>query len=598
MKKVAILSMGIFLFLSIGLYSQTYYSFLDYNNIKALIRPVGHHFWDWQGSASFQFPADSATSTIFCNTLWIGGKDSEDSLHLCGERYRQIGRDYTTGPLSYNPDLDFSPTSVINEYDYIWEITKAEIDEFILCNNNPAYPAYEIPEDILNWPAHGDVSIGQSYYLAPFLDVNGNGYYDPVNGDYPNIRGQQCLFFIYNDYKAHGETGGGMLGVEIHGMAYAYIFPDEPAYENTIFLNYKIINRSSEVYHDTYIGVFTDFDIGYPKDDYIGCDVPRGTFYAYNADDFDETAEGIAGYGADAPAQSATLLSGPYMDSDGVDNPNEDAFGEQVVDESINGMFFGDGIIDNERLGMTRFNYFNNCETGANPNTLDPYYAEDYYAYMTGSWLDGTPISYGGTGHYSGGADTLKPVRFVFPGNPNTNTYGWGVDGVPQAAWSEETEGNPPADRRGMSSSGPFTFNPGDTAYVDLAFVSGVAIGVKSSSIEVMQQYIDVIRSDFESNVLPDGSPFYITGIESSNVQTSSNLRFYPNPANNSLTVQCGTQTDFQIEILDIQGKVLLKENMNGNSHVFDISSLSEGVYFVKISDSKNSETKKLVILR
>lgn len=566
---------------------------MDYNNIKALIRPIGNQFWNWQNSAYYLYPADSSTSTIFTSTLWVGGKDADENLYVCGEMYRQQGFDYRTGPLSFEDELSLSLNTSM-EYDTIWEITRQEINEFLLLYNTPSY---NIPQSILDWPAHGNVDEGQSFYLAPFIDANGNGYYDPINGDYPNIRGHKCLFFIFNDFGEHTESGGTNLGIEVHGMAYAYVFPDQPAYDNTIFINYKIINRSSRTYLDTYVGLFTDFDIGYPKDDYIGCDVPRGTFYAYNADDFDETAEGVNGYGSSPPAQSATLLSGPYMDSDGIDNPSEDLFGEQMVDESINGMFFGDGIVDNERLGMTSFTFFNNSGTGANANTLDPHGFEEYYNYMTGLWRDETPFCFGGTGHYSGGGDTDIPTKFVFPGNPNTDIWGWGTNGVVQDAWSEVTEGNPPADRRGMCSSGPFTFSPGDTAYVDVAFVTGEEFNTKSSSIQTMNQFIDVIRADFESNLLPDGSPFIVLSSPHNNIKQSNHTNIYPNPANDVLRFDFSKDTDYQIQIMDINGKLVFSRNISASNCVFDISSFDEGVYFVKISDGESIETKKLVVL-
>ncbi|MDZ7774772.1 MAG: hypothetical protein U5L09_03725 [Bacteroidales bacterium] len=43
-------------------------------------------------------------------------------------------------------------------------------------------------------PAHGAFSKGQSYYLAPFYDADGDGNYNPMNGDYPyyDLSGDLC----------------------------------------------------------------------------------------------------------------------------------------------------------------------------------------------------------------------------------------------------------------------------------------------------------------------------------------------------------------------------------------------------------------------
>ena len=55
------------------------------------------------------------------------------------------------------------------------------------------------------------------------------------------------------------------------------------------FYNYQLVNRSSFALLNTYMTVWTDADLGYYSDDYIGCDVKRGLGYIYNADAFDET---------------------------------------------------------------------------------------------------------------------------------------------------------------------------------------------------------------------------------------------------------------------------------------------------------------------
>ena len=590
MKKLTFVLVSLFFIcFSSSVFSQVYYASLHVNNINALIRPVGHHFWDWDGDANYVVPADGSASTIFTSTLWVGGKDAEENLYLCGEQFRQSGRDYYTGPLSYVPSL-YLNEQAIADWDMIWEVSSVEISDFLLCNNSVDYPDYVIPESILNWPAHGDVSAGQSYNLAPYFDVNNDGAYNPYDGDYPNIRGHQCLFFIFNDYAEHTETGGEKMGLEIHGMAYAYSFPDDPAFNNATFLNYKIINRSNETYYDTYVGLFTDFDIGFPSDDFIGCDVERGSFYAYNGDDFDETAGGFYGYGYNPPAQSATLLGGPYMDADGIDNPQFDEFENQIVDESINGINFGDGIEDNERLGMTGFSYFSILGNGANPSTVDPYVALDYYNYMTGKWLDGTQLCYGGTGHLSGGGDTEIPAKFAFPGNPTTDPLGWGTNGVPQAAWSEETEGNATADRRGMCSSGPFTFESGDTAHIDIAFVYGVAIEVKSSSVDVMKQNIDIIRAGFRDNLLPDGTHFIYNDIsEQTALGGKTNISIYPNPCTDILRIKA--EKFKKVDVFSIDGKFLFSTNKK----YIDMSVLEHGLYLIKITTALGEDLKTIV---
>ena len=59
----------------------------------------------------------------------------------------------------------------------------------------------------------------------------------------------------------------------------------------------------------------------------------------------------------------------------------------QMVDESINGVNFGNGIIDDERFGMRRFVYHNNGSGSG--NNYDPKDAPEYYNLLRGIWTDG-----------------------------------------------------------------------------------------------------------------------------------------------------------------------------------------------------------------
>ncbi|MDD2635960.1 MAG: T9SS type A sorting domain-containing protein [Bacteroidales bacterium] len=593
MKKVII--MFLTLVTSIMCVSQNHSSNLDINNVNALIRPIGNHFNDWDGYSMYYVPIGEGTSTIYTSTLWIGGFDNAESLHFAGERYRQSGNDFITGPLSYGDELQM-PNGVSESWDTIWEVTRVEIQEFL---SNQSNPAYQIPENILNWPAHGNTSIGQSHNLAPYFDVNNDGNYNPEDGDYPNVRGDKCLFFIFNDLCEHSESGGAALGIEVHGMAYAFNIPEDEAFHNSVFLNYKIINRSDTTYNDTYIGIFTDFDIGYSNDDYIGCDVDRGSFYAYNGDDFDETTGGMTGFGENPPAQSATLLGGPYKDSDGIDNPQFDGLGNQIVNESINGLNFGDGIVDNERLGMTGFYYFNNSGTGANPATLDPETPMAYYNYMRGYWLDNTALLYGGTGHYSGANTTSTNAKFMFPGSPSSDTHNWGTDGADLGAWSEETESNPPADRRGMCSTGAFTFEPGDTAIIDIVYVYGVDINTKSSSNDVMKQNIDIIREGFINNETPDGNPIVYSSVQEFKANSINKYHIFPNPANDIVTINSQLPQMAIVEIYNTNGQIVKTTTILGQENQIQISThdLKTGLYFIKINSELNTITKKISII-
>jgi len=120
---------------------------------------------------------------------------------------------------------------------------------------------------------------------------SGKDFYTPSLGDYPAIRGDQAIFFIMNDdLEKHTESKGVPLGVEILGMVYAYSSTDS-ALNNTIFLSYVLRNKSTTNYKDFYFGFWCDYDIGFAKDDYVGCDTLLNLGFGYNGKEIDGNGE-------------------------------------------------------------------------------------------------------------------------------------------------------------------------------------------------------------------------------------------------------------------------------------------------------------------
>jgi uncharacterized protein (TIGR02145 family) len=70
----------------------------------------------------------------------------------------------------------------------------------------------------------------------------------------------------------------------------------------------------------------------------------------------------------------------------------------------------------------------------------------------------------------------------------------------------------------------------------------------------------------------------------------SNSITIYPNPVKNMLTIDGLVVKD--IVIYSVLGKVVLKMS---NQNTIDVSSLSKGVYFIKVSDGINASTKKFI---
>ena len=565
---------------------NNYYDFLDFNNVRAQIQSFGHQFWKGSAELSsnpvFEFPKNSGKNTIFNSTLWVGGTNADDSLIIAAERYNQIGIDYWPGPLSINGSELSIDTSTVLQWQKVWKLTKEEI---IYHKKHWAENNYEPIENIATWPAHGNLELNQAEYLAPFIDIDGDSIYNPMQGDYPLIRGDQCIYFIINDVRNHTESGGGVLGIEIHCMAYEFLISDNSPLNNTVFLSYKIFNRSNNTYNNTYVGVLTDIDIGYARDDYIGCDVQRGTYYAYNGDSID--GEGEPGtYGNFIPAQGVLILGGPLMNADGIDNP------DGGCDESINGVGFGDDVVDNERYGMANFIYFNN---GGNQAQSDPQTSQDYYGYLKGIWRDGTVMEYGGNGHVNSGAYGPQ-ANFMFP-NLTDPCY-WGTGGEEPygpVEWTEVTAGNEPEDRRGLSSMGPFTFEPGSMKRVDIAYVSAFPDG-ENTAIEQLMQYVDFVKNEYKQD--PTYFGYQWLGVEEDRVESNAiNLLAYPNPVNDMLTfIYKGDDNNATYKLTEITGKEILSGNISQNKNqIINLSGLNAGIFILSITDARGIYATKVI---
>ena len=563
------------------------FKYLDVNNVRCRINTGGDMWWDFENS-QYEIPAGSSKTSMFSAALWVGGVDVNDQLKLAALKFRQGptfggGNDFWPGPLTIDGTAAVTE-AVCAEYDKLFPMSRELVDEYLAWwDDKESYPDYVIPTEILNWPAHGDVSKGQSYFLAPFYDLDGDGEYNPTMGDYPYydvsnalcpnnfagipdwkpeptaeanfyhegeadawkygiladqvIKGDETLWWVFNDKgNIHTESYGDPIGFEIRAQAFGFATNDE--INNMTFYSYEIINRSTYRLTETYFSQWVDTDLGYAKDDYVGCDVMRGLGYSYNGKTEDGAGQYNA-YGAQPPAIGVDFFQGPYMDADGYDNPayintldsvlgpsfggncdivNQDGTIQymqyykdksktELVDgyflvrsEGLNGINFGNGIVDDERFGMRRFVYHNNAGSGVPWYMQDPDYAPEYYNFLRGIWKDNTKMLYGGNAHSTSGAYGPE-CAFMFPGI--SDVCDWGTDGVAPAGaknWTEETAGNAAEDRRFMQSAGPFTLEPGQVNYITVGIPWARATsGGPWASVELLRVVDDKCQALFDN---------------------------------------------------------------------------------------------------
>jgi hypothetical protein len=434
------------------------WKFMDINSVYATLSYDGV-FADYlktNGPGLF-WPIGTKTTPVYTSGLWVIGKHRpSDSLRTAVMNYRsefQPGKILTT----------FNSTTLANSAD---DPSKPEYRLYKITRGMP-------DEDYENWP----VQLG-----APFNDVNSNNTWDP-GIDSPLRWGDQQLWTVSNDLNPSNHNLTGLtspMGIELQSTFFGYDVPG--ALGNTVFIRYKIINKSDADYDSVYIGYWSDIDLGAANDDMIGSDTVRNMFYVYNSDNDDNYEGSLTGYGSTPPATGFVLLQGPAVstghltDTALVEGKKRAGYMNQNISSFTTYLAGGGGLnwVD-PPLGNSNFSLyaFRNFRGLAGPNGLpftDP--------------------------------ETNKQTPFVFAGDPVTGS-GW--------IQSKTTTAQ---DMRGFIGSGPFTLAQNDTQEVVIAYV--IARGEnRLASITLLRNYVDEVRSTFIGNftapkLVRDGPKMYV----------------------------------------------------------------------------------------
>ncbi|HEU4719125.1 MAG TPA: T9SS type A sorting domain-containing protein [Bacteroidia bacterium] len=543
--------------------------FLDINNVKASVLNRGDMHWDGQYTNEYEVPKGGGAGTIFASALWMGGLDNGGGLHEAAMTYRQSGMDFFPGPLDTISGTTDTATAI--QYDYMWKIDKTMILDFQYYWSTGAVQngTWVPPHDILTWPAQGNGNYTRD--MAPFVDVNHNGIYDPLSGgDYPDIKGDEMLYCIFNDnLSVHTNTGGQPLKVEVHFSAYSYFCPNvadsEKVINYTTFYNYKIFNRSGSGYHNVYLGIFQDCDLGAYDDDHVGCFPPGNFSYCYNDTIDGWSAAPVQGtYGAHPPISSIAVLDGPIAAAgDGIDNDN-------------------DGTTDEggEKNLMSQFRYYENDFTA----TGNPAFAPDYYNYTSGRWLDSTQVTYGGTGY--GGT---TPTAFMFPG--------WPFD-TSSTAWSEIKDNDVPGDRRMLIGIGPFDLAAGTSVNMDYADVFSRDTTLSPNDTQYFYQAwrdVNRIRNWYANSNAPSCVDWNASLNENANPALQFSL--YPDPSASVVTLAYTPRnTNASYAIFDISGRIVEKGTVGAAGKTYiGVQQFSPGIYFIRITDGGSTGTMKFI---
>jgi hypothetical protein len=395
-------------------------------------------------------------SAVFAQGVWMGAYDASSQLHVTAQTYRQDAVLHSPGPIGStgvgSPCWDSTAALGL---DTIFRVSRLQVEQFQQAWQNGTVQPGQFPQ-VEGWPGNFPNANGcNGTTLAPFVDVNGDGFYNPIlHGDYPVMLGDEMRYWVMNDLMLGGNSnwpaasGAFPLGVEIHCFAYAYTCAN-PVLGNTIFFRQYIRNKSGINYPDFRMALWNDDDIGFFADDRAAIDTNRSVVITINGDAIDGSSM-YGWYVQQPPIVSTILLQSPLAPANNGINDDHDAQTDEV----------------GERMGFRRYlSYQNNFTITGNPSE-----SSDYWSYMNGQWKDSSFVVDDRALNPNGYLDSGEVAPPTLMMTPDITPDGiWCSNQYNGAATNKWSDVNPPFDRRTVATIGPLPFANGQELMLEYA---------------------------------------------------------------------------------------------------------------------------------
>ncbi len=280
--------------------SGSNHAVLDLNDERATIVPTPSLFDRTWENVWFEMPKGSGHQLIYGVHPILRG-EVDGTFHYSSFFDEPVQDDTMEFA---GPRADVMDEMFYQRFHRVWKLDRAQV---LAHQQHWQDPAYVLPDDILEWPAHGDVSNGEPVMLAPFADLNDNGIYQPATGEYPLLKGDRSTYHIAHSVNSSWFNGQ-HLPIDLHIECFAYEARGE-AIDHTVFASFKVVNRSDQVYANLRPAFFTNMMIGSNSDDLVGCDTTRNLIFNYNGNDTDPGDMNIPGYDERPPAIGVKFLN-------------------------------------------------------------------------------------------------------------------------------------------------------------------------------------------------------------------------------------------------------------------------------------------------
>lgn len=105
-----------------------------------------------------------------------------------------------------------------------------------------------------------------------------------------------------------------------------------------------------------------------------------------------------------------------------------------------------------------------------------------------------------------------------------------------------------------------------------------------NTTSNVYEKHASSSTSNFHSSTYNPVTPFIIPPTIDSVIHFQ-NIKLYPNPASNSVTITTGDNQTYKLVMADMYGKAVKEISFNGPAYQMNLSAITVGVYMVQVSD-------------
>lgn len=364
--------------------------------------------------------------------MWIttGSTSSQASGAVCD--IYSGSSDFKPGPTRLSGG---APADTL-QFNKVYMLRAGEVEQH---RANWKKPGYQVSDNIKNWPANGDK--GFAGVLAPYADVDRNGFYDPLQGDYPFVPEGELAYTISNDVATENRLASSApLGAEVQSMVWIPETQPDTSLGLLAYLRFVVHNRSQNNWNGVALSLAADFSLGDAGDDYLLTDVHAGGLAAYNGSGLD------AVFGSNIPAVAIYML-------------NRQVFSSMYFENT------GDAV-RGKPTNMAHYHYL-----------------------ARGRWKTGRNLAFG-----RAGLDGSIITTYV---------YSNGTDPANMGIWNEGDAGNFPGNRTGLLTADTFSLPAGGSAVLEMALgvIRNIGNDPASLGAKMVQQKNAALRQQNDPSV-------------------------------------------------------------------------------------------------